>query len=375
MDGSCSRHIIKELNRAAWCVSLYDKGSDKCRATISGPVWDPLPQTPQASEHVAMAIAADLVTQEALPVSDCLGVVRLANSAPEQQLKATFKYAGIRRHAMSRPGFRFLMEAQHVSAHRSDAIIEALPIDERILAIANKAVDEGAKRSRLESHQWMHNDAEWEMNKEIQRCKVVCKVAAATLPLFPKMALKRVPRGHRHLQKRISTGWHDWQPFEGTWRCQQCLQAAPDGGSRWSLPISGCPGRPKAVCKLLATGETLGHRLQRCDTAGNSPLFFCVLCGSWAVNKCLNLLKKCEKQALRGSAGYDALARLARHEHPDYHGHKGEHVSTAMRHVVLESATTPAMSNFRTLAPRPGTPMADLYARVRAREAQRKEGQ
>ena len=107
MDGSCSRHIIKELNRAAWCVSLYDKGSDKCRATISGPVWDPLPQTPQASEHVAMAIAADLVTQEALPVSDCLGVVRLANSAPEQQLKATFKYAGIRRHAMAKPGLGF----------------------------------------------------------------------------------------------------------------------------------------------------------------------------------------------------------------------------------------------------------------------------
>ena len=44
MDGSCPRHIIKDLNRAGWCLSLYDPGSEQPRVTISGPVWDPLPQ-------------------------------------------------------------------------------------------------------------------------------------------------------------------------------------------------------------------------------------------------------------------------------------------------------------------------------------------
>ena len=76
MDGSCSRHPIRELNRAAWCLSLYDPGSEKPRVTISGPVWDPLPQPPQAAEHVAMAVAADVVTENVQPFRDCLGVVR-----------------------------------------------------------------------------------------------------------------------------------------------------------------------------------------------------------------------------------------------------------------------------------------------------------
>ena len=53
--------------------------------------------------------------------------------------------------------------------------------------------------------------------------------------------------------------------------------------------------------------------------------------------------------------------------------YEGVHVSTAMRHVVLETATNPSTTSFRLLTPRPDTLLAEVYARVRAREAQRKE--
>ena len=60
-------------------------------------------RNPQAAEHVAMAIAADIVTDIATPISDCLGVVRIANSNAVAQLRPNFKFAGVSRHAMARP--------------------------------------------------------------------------------------------------------------------------------------------------------------------------------------------------------------------------------------------------------------------------------
>ena len=137
--------------------------------------------------------------------------------------------------------------------------------------------------------------------------------------------------------------------------------------------MSGCTGRPKALRRLLDTGELKGHKLQRADTEDSKQLFFCVACGAWAVNKCLKLLLPCRPQDCRcGTAGWDALRRIGRHGHPDYHGHKGERLTTTMRHDAVELKSQPSSSTYRTLRPSAGSRMEALFDRVRAKEQARK---
>ena len=119
----------------------------------------------------------------------------------------------------------------------------------------------------------------------------MCFVAAATLPLFPRMDLRRIAtRSYKPIFK-VRQGWHHWEAFEGTCRCGHCLQAAPPGATQGQLPVNGCTGRPAALRRLLDSGELKGHKLQRCDTKEGKPLFFCLACGAWAVTKCLKLLQ------------------------------------------------------------------------------------
>ena len=47
LDGSCLRHAIRELCRAAWAITIHDS-QGALLGVVSGPVWDQYPQTPQA---------------------------------------------------------------------------------------------------------------------------------------------------------------------------------------------------------------------------------------------------------------------------------------------------------------------------------------
>eukprot|EP00959_Pyramimonas_sp_CCMP1952_P093186 1950596-Pyramimonas_sp.AAC.1 len=54
MDGSCHRHVVKELSRAGWAVTMVGKDGELL-GVLKGPVWAPWPQTPQAAEYAAFA--------------------------------------------------------------------------------------------------------------------------------------------------------------------------------------------------------------------------------------------------------------------------------------------------------------------------------
>eukprot|EP00959_Pyramimonas_sp_CCMP1952_P090721 1899241-Pyramimonas_sp.AAC.1 len=54
MGGSCARHTIPELSRAAYAWIFLGPEEDIVAYAI-GTVWDVLPQTPQAAEHQAMS--------------------------------------------------------------------------------------------------------------------------------------------------------------------------------------------------------------------------------------------------------------------------------------------------------------------------------
>jgi hypothetical protein len=55
MDGSCARHVVRDLSRAAFAWVFLDP-SGSIVAYAQGTVLDVLQQTPQAAEHQAMAL-------------------------------------------------------------------------------------------------------------------------------------------------------------------------------------------------------------------------------------------------------------------------------------------------------------------------------
>jgi prepilin-type processing-associated H-X9-DG protein len=82
VDGSASRHPIQECHVASWAVAFFDY-SDNFQASVAGPVWRHLPQTPQAAENTATGAAIQLMTAPTQVVGDCLGVTRAYSKLKE----------------------------------------------------------------------------------------------------------------------------------------------------------------------------------------------------------------------------------------------------------------------------------------------------
>ena len=59
VDGSCTRPYISELARASWAAAMLGP-NERILFTVRGPVMDPLPQTPQCAENVAIAVLSQL---------------------------------------------------------------------------------------------------------------------------------------------------------------------------------------------------------------------------------------------------------------------------------------------------------------------------
>ena len=72
IDGSCTRHPVKDLCRASFAVVMVNSGGIPVISVLA-PVWSHLPQTPQAAEYCAYAGAASffLYRQGVLPHSGC----------------------------------------------------------------------------------------------------------------------------------------------------------------------------------------------------------------------------------------------------------------------------------------------------------------
>eukprot|EP00959_Pyramimonas_sp_CCMP1952_P329387 6896167-Pyramimonas_sp.AAC.1 len=54
-DGSCARHTIRELSRAAYSWVFFDAEGVQ-RYVAKGVVWPSLPQTSQAAEQLQLAL-------------------------------------------------------------------------------------------------------------------------------------------------------------------------------------------------------------------------------------------------------------------------------------------------------------------------------
>lgn len=73
-DGSCTQPDDRLLARASWAfVSINDEGH--LLASGEGPVWDGLPQTPQAGEHCGYSALLQFLGAESVINGDCMGVL------------------------------------------------------------------------------------------------------------------------------------------------------------------------------------------------------------------------------------------------------------------------------------------------------------
>eukprot|EP00972_Heterocapsa_arctica_P003230 481657-Heterocapsa_arctica.AAC.1 len=86
VDGACHPNNIPSLRRAGWAV-VQEGAGQECKIQY-GPVWHPLPQTAQAAEWVAWAVAHQFATGSAVLHSDCSNVNNSHEAPPASQSEA-----------------------------------------------------------------------------------------------------------------------------------------------------------------------------------------------------------------------------------------------------------------------------------------------
>jgi len=84
VDGSASRHPVRELCRASWAAIFEDKDGSH-QASVSGPVWQHLPQTPQSAEYLGATAAIQLAHRPIHLVGDCFGGSQLVHPPEDRE--------------------------------------------------------------------------------------------------------------------------------------------------------------------------------------------------------------------------------------------------------------------------------------------------
>ena len=212
LDGSCQRHVVRELSRAAWCVSMNSDGG-KCLGEVRGPVWAHFPQTPQAAEYSARCVVAQYVSFPSTLYSDCANVVHHSQLPLPERYSGKRSYSGMIMHANHVEG-NLITSIVKVKAHR-DVEEAGISAHEKILRIGNRDADAGAKHGLL-----LHpsdNDANAEVDALVKVARAYCVLAANLLPLWPKLSLD-VPYEPVPAEPRPPKPSHAWKSWSGIWR-------------------------------------------------------------------------------------------------------------------------------------------------------------
>eukprot|EP00959_Pyramimonas_sp_CCMP1952_P268512 5614402-Pyramimonas_sp.AAC.1 len=144
IDGSCQRHPIKELSRAAYAVCMHAEDGT-CLGEARGPVWAHLPQTPRASEYVARCVAGQFIALPSIIYSDCASVVAHSKLPLPERYSRRRSYSGMIRQANNFEG-RFVEDIVKVKAHL-DVNEEGITDRAIFLRMGNADADASAKHA------------------------------------------------------------------------------------------------------------------------------------------------------------------------------------------------------------------------------------
>ncbi|CAK0849204.1 unnamed protein product [Prorocentrum cordatum] len=293
-DGSCTKPPIKEFQRAGWSLVLIDPRSDRPLATMHGAVPASLPQESAVGEHLAAAFVSQVADRPCTVHADFKGVVHLGNKQKELQLKARTPYACFAHFAQSLDGFTYVQQYAHVKAHRSGDDYAALSDSQRRVTDANIVADLRAKEAAA-IHPAPEQEIVEEMQKGVDRISQIAKLIAHVMPIFDKDDQLRWTRRAPTLRRAASTRkatWHQWQDGELGVQCITCLQMHMPGQP---LPLTGRPGM--ATFLLDHRRNPNGHKLVAVNQKGTldtlesdakdtyRPVFICVKCGAWALQR------------------------------------------------------------------------------------------
>ena len=245
-DGSAVRHPIAELSRAAWAFAGMRAGEDQPAFVVQGPVWAGLPQTSQAAEQVAAAMIPKFVTWNWSGYPDCQAVVSVCSKDTVRQLHSKAMYAGVRRYALQQPGAETMVAMEHVPAHRSLEVIRELDHQKRSVGMGNYHADLSAKHA-LGLHPKPTPDIEKDIELLVGRARVIMRVIANVLVLYPVERFERAPRKSNTdgMQAAPSSALpavhndaHNLQLIYGRWHCTKCTLS--QGGQVGSPPPANC---------------------------------------------------------------------------------------------------------------------------------------
>ena len=317
VDGSCMRHTVRELSRAASSVCMIDKAGDLI-AELRAPVWSPYPQTPQSAEFSAFTWSNVMASHvsDCHVFSDCSNVVNTAIRDKSVQLSPKRMYAGafLQCHGQCSGVAACTKVAAHLDRDAPD-----IPPDERWRRRGNHHADVGAKMAVLlhPRDDGLLQDAD----RLVAHARATLRLAANLLVHWPPLDLTDVEREPHVPSARPPRDGHVWQVWGGIWRCAHCLR-----GCRSILKPS--PGScPRDSLVHAAHQDSLGHRTVAFPTSDGAVLFICLKCKCHSSGgQIRGLAQKCLKPSRAGRYGWDYVCKGL---HPQYKQRKaGVHVLT-----------------------------------------------
>ena len=300
-DGSCSGSPIAELRRAASAVvQVDDEGRPMKRITAVVP--SSLPQTAQASEYIAGALAVRFAIGAFRYTGDCKGVVADLQRPTASMLHPKRKHAGLLLDTLSDPWRRQQMrEVKWMPSHRqlsADATLE-----ERRDNAGNDLADEAAKAA-VARHPDSRVEDQATINHYVKRAKLVARAIAVAMAMWPPRKERLVRKSlERRSEEGSSETPHKWAYVDGMWRCGACgtwRKESPSTKAGGGGQCAGWGGKAK-----VQQAVRLGHKLSRAE--GDHGLVFCTRCGAFSTRRARKLLRRCTGAT---DAGRQALRRI-----------------------------------------------------------------
>ena len=190
-DGSCTRRLVKELNRAGWAFTVWDRSTGLEVVRVRGPVWGPVPQTPQAAEFHAYSVALQWSVGPTNLFLDCQNCVDFhslpfpAQCAPKRIFAGVAQFCRIFSHQCS---------VSKVKAHQVET--DGEDAWTRYLREGNSAVDRSAKLA-VELHPEFDREAVERLDEQCRVSLAVVVLAAKLVPSWPKLDMgPNVVRNH-----------------------------------------------------------------------------------------------------------------------------------------------------------------------------------
>ena len=292
-DGSASRHAVAELRRAAWAIH-FTTADGSPKATVSGPVWEHLPQTPQAAEYLSAVAAIQLLRQPSWIIGDCLGVVEaISNLKAGGAVKGM--HAGLLKDTISNGNIEHVSGITWMPSHCT--VSAAASPKEVRWNKGNATVDQAAGDMREIEEQRVGAQ---ELEAADSRCKMaaaILRAVGSVLALWPALP-RAVARKDAEPKASLRVD-HEWvySAYRRHWHCKAC------GTFSLNDKTGGPPKRygkcrPGRTFERVQRATELGHDLAVVEVRG-TPTHYCVKCAARATWQWRSLLDVCREEPCR----------------------------------------------------------------------------